>query len=73
MDETGFSRGIEECCHVVIDTSVSGTRYRTHPGQKEWIPVIECMCADGTLVPPLFIFKGEGINENLVDKEMLST
>ncbi len=68
MDETGFRLGIDKCSRFVINTSMSSTRYWTHPGGNEWISVFECVCADGTLVPPVFIFKGKGINENLVDK-----
>ena len=66
MDETGFGIGTEECNRVIIDQSTLRTRYQTHPGRQEWVSVVECICADGTTISPLFIFKGEEISSNWV-------
>jgi hypothetical protein len=65
--------GILECSQVVIDSSISSTRYKTQPGCKEWLTVIRCVYADRTPVPHIFIFKGKALNENLVNKEISST
>ena len=58
MDETGFNIGDFEARHVVVDTSVQ-TRYQAQPAQQEWVTAIECICADGSSIPPLMIFTGE--------------
>jgi hypothetical protein len=65
MNETGVEVGEEESARVIIDNRTSQTRYKTHPGRQEWISVVECICADGTAIPPCFIFKGETVNTNL--------
>ncbi len=72
MDESGFSIGTEECSRVIIDQSTLQTRYKTYPGRQEWVSVVECICADGSIVPPLFLFKAEGVNANLVTEELLA-
>ena len=58
MDETGFNIGDYEARHVVVDTSIQ-SRYQAQPGRQEWVIAVECICADGSLVPPLIIFAGE--------------
>ena len=59
MDETGFGIGTDECSRVIIDQSILKTRYKTHPGRQGWVSVVECICADGTTVTPLFFFLKE--------------
>lgn len=29
---------------------------------KEWVMVVECVCTDGSIVPPFVIFKAENFN-----------
>lgn len=70
MDETGFGIGTEECSRVIIDQSTLRTRYKTNPGQQEWVSVVECICADGTVISPFLIFKGDGINSNILSDEV---
>jgi hypothetical protein len=65
MDETGFQIGVLARAWVVINSSSGMMPYRTHPGRQEWISALECICADGSTVPPLLIFKGKGVNNNL--------
>ena len=71
MDETGFGTGMDECSKVIIDQNILKTCYKTHPGGQEWVLVVECICADRTTVPPLFLFKGEGVNVNCIAKAIL--
>ncbi len=70
MDKTGISIGTEECSRVIIDQGTLQTRYKTHPGLQEWVSVAECICADGSTVPLLFLFRAEGVNVNLVTEEL---
>ena len=30
-------------------------------GSREWITVVECTCADSSMLPPLVIYKGKGL------------
>jgi hypothetical protein len=58
MDETGFNIGDFEPRHVIVDTSVQ-TCYQAQPGRQEWVTAAECICADGSSIPPLMIFTSE--------------
>ena len=69
MDKIGFSIGTEECSRVIIIQGALQTRYKTHQGRQERISVVEFICADGSTVPPLFLFEIEGVHVNLVTEE----
>jgi DDE superfamily endonuclease/Tc5 transposase DNA-binding domain len=58
MDETGFGIGELAKSHVIIDKTLR-TRLQAKPGRQEWVSIIECICANGTIIPPFTIFKGE--------------
>ena len=58
MDETGFNIGDFEAQYVIVNTTVQ-SRYQAQPGQQEWVTAVECICADGSSIPPLMIFTGE--------------
>src|SRR5437016_2098833 len=58
MDETGFAIGELAKSHVIINKTLR-TRLQAKPGRQEWVSIVECICADGTLIPPFTIFKGE--------------
>jgi hypothetical protein len=47
---------------VVVDTTVQ-QKYQAEPGRQEWVTVMECICADGSLILPLIIFAGENISK----------
>ena len=57
MDETGFSIGTMESTRIIVD-STARTHWQAHPGRQEWVTVVECICADGTMIDPFVIFKG---------------
>src|SRR5947207_13579316 len=61
IDETGSTLGTVNVTQLIIDKSV-GSEYQKEPGWQEWIMVIECICADGTGVAPVVIFKCTGFN-----------
>ena len=58
MDESGFNVGIIQVGRRVMDSRCN-VNYRKQPGRHEWVTVLECICADGTPISPLVIFKGE--------------
>jgi DDE superfamily endonuclease/Tc5 transposase DNA-binding domain len=60
-DESGFGVGKSKTQRVVVDTTVQ-QKYQAEPGRQEWVTVMECICADGSLIPPLIIFAGENIS-----------
>lgn len=59
MDETGFCIGTMESTRIIVDSSCC-TRYQAHSGRQEWVSILECVCADGSSITPLVIFKGDG-------------
>ena len=61
MDESGFSIGTIKAGHVIID-SKAPNQFQAQPGRQEWVTVVECICADGTSIPPYVIFKGKDLN-----------
>src|SRR5579862_3465190 len=70
MDETGFAIGSTQAACVLIDARMR-TEFQAQPGRQEWVTVLECICADGTVIPPLVIFKGENISTDwLVPAEL---
>jgi len=60
MDETGFPIGTIQNACVIVDKTVR-MKYQAQPGRQEWVTAVECVCADGTAIPPLIIFKGEDV------------
>jgi Tc5 transposase DNA-binding domain len=61
MDEFGFSIGTIKNGKIIIDKSIR-SNYRAEPGRREWVTVIDCICADGTSISPYIIFKGQSVN-----------
>jgi hypothetical protein len=69
MDETGFAIGTSQSNRVVIDGTLR-TRYKIEPGRQEWVTAVECICADGSALPPLVIFKGQQISSTWIDSNI---
>ena len=40
--------------------------YSLMDGNREWVTLIECICADGTVLPTFFIVQGKGVLLDLV-------
>jgi hypothetical protein len=64
-DELGFGVGKRKTLHVIVDNNVK-QNYQAEPGRQEWVMDMECICVDGTLMPPLIIFKGENILDSWI-------
>jgi hypothetical protein len=65
MDESGFSIGKIAATRVIIDKRLR-SKYQAQPGQQEWVSVVECICADGSSVAPLVIFRGENLSSTWI-------
>jgi hypothetical protein len=61
MDESGFAIGEKEAGRVIINVNIR-QKFQAKPGRQEWVTVVECICADGSHVPPLVIFKAENLS-----------
>jgi hypothetical protein len=55
MDESGFSIGEKEAGKCIINAQVR-QKFQAKSGRQEWVSVVECVCADGSIIPPLVIF-----------------
>ena len=58
FDETGFQMGVISTAKVVTTSDRLGRPRTTQPGNREWVTVIETICAAGFAIPPLIIFEG---------------
>ena len=61
MDESGFAIGEKEPGRCIINANIR-QKFLAKPGHQEWVTVVECVCADGSIVPPLVIFKAENLS-----------
>jgi DDE superfamily endonuclease/Tc5 transposase DNA-binding domain/helix-turn-helix, Psq domain len=61
IDESGFAIGEKEASRCIINSDIR-QQFQAKPGRQEWVSVLECICADGTIVPPLVIFKAEKLS-----------
>jgi hypothetical protein len=53
----------------VVDSRLR-RKYQAEPGRQEWITIVECVCADGGLIPPLIIFKGENLVTSWIPRDV---
>ena len=60
VDEKGFLLGVHNRAKVIV-------RHGRRPpiekidGPRQWIIVVECTCADNSMLSPLVIYKGKGL------------
>jgi hypothetical protein len=69
MDESGFSIGTIEASKVIINREIR-EYYQSQPGRQEWVTSVECICADGSFVPPLLIFCAENFSTNWISNNV---
>src|SRR5204863_7890860 len=79
MDETGISNaysanigfgiGTGQTSYVVVDSRLR-RKYQAEPGRQEWVTAVECICSDGSAIPPLVIFKGENFLTSWIPREL---
>jgi len=61
MDESGYAMGKIEASKCIINSRIR-QQLQAKPGRQEWVSTVECICADGSSIPPLVIFKAENLN-----------
>jgi DDE superfamily endonuclease/Tc5 transposase DNA-binding domain/helix-turn-helix, Psq domain len=66
MDESGYAIGEIEASKCIINANIR-QQFQSKPGRQEWVTSVECICADGTALPPLIIFKGTKLSTRWVD------
>ena len=59
FDESGFAMGINVTTKVITQAFFLGRRGVLQAGNREWVAVIETICASGRALPPYIIFKGK--------------
>jgi hypothetical protein len=65
FDESGFAIGISATQKIVTSAEYHGKRALLQAGNREWVTSIECIRASGSVLPPLFVFKGKQFPEQL--------
>jgi hypothetical protein len=65
FDESGFAMGIGATQKIITSAEYHGKRALLQAGNREWVTIIECIRASGSMMPPLFIFKGKKFPEHL--------
>ena len=56
----GFAISAGQTSYVVVDARLR-KKYQAQPGRQEWVTALECVCADGSFIPPLIIYKGKNL------------
>ncbi|KAJ7290104.1 DDE superfamily endonuclease-domain-containing protein [Mycena rebaudengoi] len=86
VDEKGFMLGVSSGEHVVVFRRTELDRQMgkrpngpvvPQDGNRELITVLDCICADGTVLPPLIIMKGKlpsysSAKDSLLDKACIA-
>jgi hypothetical protein len=58
FDETGFQMGVIGSMKVVTGSERRARPELVQPGDREWVTVIQSVCAAGYATPPFIIYKG---------------
>jgi hypothetical protein len=58
FDETGFQMGVIGSMKVVTGAERRARPELVQPGDREWVTVIQSICAAGYAIPPFVIYKG---------------
>ena len=72
MDESGYSIGTMESTRIIID-SILHIKHQAHPNHQKWISIVECICANGFILPSFGIFKNKNVLQNWIPKEVLDS
>ena len=57
IDKKGFLLGISAKCRMVCKKGRKNSKY-TQDGNRELITILECVSAEGVVLPPLVVTKG---------------
>jgi hypothetical protein len=70
MDETGFRIGVLADGQIVITHLSTRYVFKADPDNREYITAVECICADGSSIPPMLILQGEVLLEKYFDNSL---
>ena len=45
--------------------------HQAHPDRQEWVLMVECICAEGTILSSFGIFKGKSVLQNWIPNQVL--
>jgi hypothetical protein len=62
MDDKGYIKGIGNNTKVFVPR-VEAEAFSAQPGNREWVSIIECISANGYILPPCIIFEGNAFNK----------
>lgn len=57
MDEKGIQLGVGEKIKAIVDRDQKAVQ-NIHSGNRDLVTIIECICADGTVLHPSVVFEG---------------
>jgi hypothetical protein len=46
-------------------------KHQANPGHQKWVSKVECICVDGTAIPPIKIFKSKDVLQNWIPNNIL--
>lgn len=69
MDEKGIMKSIGNNAEVIISRR-DKEAFSNHPGNRQWVSIIECIGMNGYLLPPFIIFQGQRIRESWIDNAL---
>ena len=61
--------GTSKNTHVIVKRGAVRA-YKSQPGRQEWVTAVECICGDGSVVPPLVILTGKNLSHQWIPKNM---
>ena len=69
MDESGFAIGEKEAARCIINANIR-QQFQAKPGRQEWVTVVECICANGSVIPSLVIFKAKNVSKQWIPESI---
>lgn len=70
MNESEFSIEMMKSTQIIIDSTLH-TKRKVHSDCQKWVLMIECICADKTILSSLKIFKSKNILQNWILNKVL--
>ena len=65
MDEKGFAMGIADSSKVIVKRKT--TPFNVHPGNRDWVSLVECISSRGTVLPAYNIFQGSQVQKDWLE------
>lgn len=66
MDEKGCMKGMGDNTVVIVPRRKLEVPSSIQPGNREWVSIIECISANGYVLPPFIIFEGVRIQQSWI-------